>query len=178
MKLLTTLAATLLLAVAAQAQTYPARTVTLIVPFPPGGGTDTGARIVAQKLGAKWGQTVIVENKGGAAGSIGADMVAKAKPDGYTILMGNIGTQAINPSLYKKLPYDPDSAFAPISLVAELPLAMMVNPAVAAKTPKEFVALAKSQPGQLSYSSSGAGGAPHLANSRERRRRANSAIAV
>ena len=147
----------------AQAQGFPARTVTLIVPFPPGGGTDTGARIVAQKLGAKWGQTVIVENKGGAAGSIGADMVAKAKPDGYTILMGNIGTQAINPSLYKKLPYDPDSAFAPISLVAELPLAMMVNPAVAAKTPKEFVALAKSQPGQLSYSSSGAGGAPHLA---------------
>lgn len=141
---------------------YPTRTVTLVVPFPPGGGTDTGARIVAQKLGAKWGQTVIVENKGGAAGSIGADLVAKAKPDGYTILMGNIGTQAINPSLYKKLPYDPDTAFAPISLVAELPLAMMVNPAVAAKTPQEFVTLARSQPGQLSYSSSGAGGAPHL----------------
>jgi tripartite-type tricarboxylate transporter receptor subunit TctC len=147
----------------AQAQGFPTRPVTLVVPFPPGGGTDTGARIVAQKLGAKWGHLVLVENKGGAAGSIGADMVAKAKPDGYTILMGNIGTQAINPSLYKKLPYDPDSAFAPISLVAELPLAMMVNPAVAAKTPKEFVALAKSQPGQLSYSSSGAGGAPHLA---------------
>ena len=147
----------------AQAQGFPTRPVTLVVPFPPGGGTDTGARIGAQKLGAKWGQTVIVENKGGAAGSIGADTVAKAKPDGHTILMGNIGTQAINPSLYKKLPYDPDSAFAPISLVAELPLAMMVNPAVAAKTPKEFVALAKSQPGQLSYSSSGAGGAPHLA---------------
>ena len=101
----------------AQAQGFPTRPVTLVVPFPPGGGTDTGARIVAQKLGAKWGQTVIVENKGGAAGSIGADMVAKAKPDGYTILMGNIGTQAINPSLYKKLPYDPDSAFAPISPV-------------------------------------------------------------
>ena len=80
---------------------YPARPVTLVVPFPPGGGTDTGARIVAQKLGAKWGQTVIVENKGGAAGMIGADMVAKAKADGYTLLMGNIGTQAINPSLYK-----------------------------------------------------------------------------
>ena len=133
------------------------------MPFPPGGGTDTGARIVAQKLGAKWGQTVVVENKGGAAGMIGADLVAKARPDGYTILMGNIGTQAINPSLYKKLPYDPDNAFAPISLVAELPLAMMVNPAVPAKTAKEFIALAKSQPGQLSYSSSGAGGAPHLA---------------
>jgi len=142
---------------------FPTRAVTMIVPFPPGGGTDTGARIVAQKLGAKWGQTVIVENKGGAAGAIGADAVAKAKPDGYTIMMGNIGTQAINPSLYKKLPYDPATAFAPISLVAELPLAMMVNPAVPANSAKEFVALAKSQPGKLSYSSSGAGGAPHLA---------------
>jgi tripartite-type tricarboxylate transporter receptor subunit TctC len=106
---------------------------------------------------------VVVENKGGAAGQIGADLVAKARPDGYTILMGNIGTQAINPALYKKLPYDPDKAFAQISLVAELPLAMMVNPAVPAKTPAEFIALARSQPGQLSYSSSGAGGAPHLA---------------
>jgi len=146
-----------------RAGSFPTRAVTMIVPFPPGGGTDTGARIVAQKLGAKWGQTVIVENKGGAAGAIGADAVAKAKPDGYTIMMGNIGTQAINPSLYKKLPYDPATAFAPISLVAELPLAMMVHPAVPANSAKEFVALAKSQPGKLSYSSSGAGGAPHLA---------------
>jgi len=142
---------------------YPGRPVTLVVPFPPGGGTDTGARIVAQKLGAKWGQTVIVENKGGAAGMIGADMVAKAKADGYTLLMGNIGTQAINPSLYKKMPYDAATAFVPIALVAELPLAMMVNPAVPAKTAREFIALAKSEPGKLSYSSSGAGGAPHLA---------------
>ncbi len=154
-----------LLAVAfgASAQTFPTRPVTLVVPFPPGGGTDTGARIVAQKLTSKWGQQVVVENKGGAAGAIGADAVAKAKPDGYTILMGNIGTQAINPTLYKKLPYDPGKAFAPIALVAELPLAMMVNPQVAAKDAKAFVALAKAQPGQLSYSSSGAGGAPHLA---------------
>jgi tripartite-type tricarboxylate transporter receptor subunit TctC len=160
-----TLAALLCAALNAVAQTaaFPSRPVTLVVPFPPGGGTDTGARIVAQKLSAKWGQQVVVENKGGAAGSIGADLVAKAKPDGYTILMGNIGTQAINPSLYKKLPYDPDKAFAPISLVAELPLAMMVNPQVPAKTAKEFIAYAKSRPGQLSYSSSGAGGAPHLA---------------
>jgi len=142
---------------------YPVRPVTLVVPFPPGGGTDTGARIVAQKLGAKWGQTVIVENKGGAAGMIGADMVAKAKADGYTLLMGNIGTQAINPSLYPKMPYDAATAFVPITLVAELPLAMMVNPAVPAKTAREFIALAKSEPGKLSYSSSGAGGAPHLA---------------
>jgi len=157
-------AALLALAGVAVAQgAYPGRPVTLVVPFPPGGGTDTGARIVAQKLGAKWGQTVIVENKGGAAGMIGADMVAKAKPDGYTLLMGNIGTQAINPSLYPKMPYDAATAFVPIALVAELPLAMMVNPAVPAKTAREFIALAKSEPGKLSYSSSGAGGAPHLA---------------
>jgi len=146
-----------------QAQIYPSRPVTLVVPFPPGGGTDTGARLIAQRLSVKWGQQVLVDNKGGAAGQIGADLVAKAKPDGYTILMGNIGTQAINPSLYPKLPYDPDKAFTPISLVAELPLAMMVNPGVAAKTAQEFVMLARSKPGQLSYSSSGAGGAPHLA---------------
>ena len=105
----------------------------------------------------------MVENKGGAAGQIGADLVAKAKPDGYTLLLGNIGTQSINPSLYRKLPYDPHKAFTPISLVAELPLAMMVNPTVPAKTATEFIALAKSQPGQLTYSSAGAGGAPHLA---------------
>jgi tripartite-type tricarboxylate transporter receptor subunit TctC len=154
----------LALAGAACAQAgYPSRPVTLVVPFPPGGGTDTGARLIAQKLSAKWGQQVVVDNKGGAAGQIGADLVAKARPDGYTILMGNIGTQAINPSLYAKLPYDPDKAFAPISLVAELPLAMMVNPGVAANTAQEFIALARSQPGRMSYSSSGAGGAPHLA---------------
>jgi tripartite-type tricarboxylate transporter receptor subunit TctC len=158
-------AAALLACSLAQAQTgaFPARAVTLVVPFPPGGGTDTGARIVAQKLSLKWGQPVLVENRGGAAGQVGADLVSKAKPDGYTLLIGNVGTQSINPALYKKLPYDPDKAFAPVSLIAELPLAMMVNPQVQAKTPKEFIALAKSQPGKLSYSSSGAGGGPHLA---------------
>jgi tripartite-type tricarboxylate transporter receptor subunit TctC len=145
------------------AQNYPIRPVTLVIPFPPGGGTDTGGRILAEQLSKKWGLPVVVENKGGAAGQIGADWVAKAKPDGYTLLLGNIGTQAINPSLYPKMPYDPDTAFAPISLVAELPLALMVHPAVPAKTATEFIALAKSKPGQLSYSSAGAGGAPHLA---------------
>jgi tripartite-type tricarboxylate transporter receptor subunit TctC len=161
-RILCGLAATLL-AAAAQAQAWPNRTVTLVVPFPPGGGTDTGGRILAEQLGKRWGQTVIVDNKGGAAGQIGADLVAKAKPDGYTLLLGNIGTQAINPSLYPKMPYDPDKAFAPVALVAELPLAMTVHPGVPAKDPKEFIALAKSQPGKLSYASSGAGGAPHLA---------------
>ncbi len=146
----------------AQAPAYPSRPVTLVVPFPPGGGTDTGGRVIAEQLSRRWGQTVIVENKGGAAGQIGADQVAKSKPDGYTLLLGNIGTQAINPSLYAKLPYDADKAFAPVSLIAELPLVMMINPAVAAQTPAEFIALAKTQAGKLSYSSSGAGGAPHL----------------
>lgn len=151
-------------ATAAMAQgAWPAHPVTIVVPFPPGGGTDTGTRILAEQLGRKWGQTVIVENKGGAAGIIGVDYVAKARPDGYTILMGNIGTQSINPSLYAKLPYDPDKAFAPIGLVAELPLAMMIHPSVPAQTVQEFVALARAQPGKLSYSSSGAGGGPHLA---------------
>ena len=145
------------------AQTYPAHPVTLVVPFPPGGGTDTAGRIIAEQLGKRWGQSVIIENKGGAAGQIGADLVAHAKPDGYTLLLGNIGTQAINPALYPKLDYDADTAFAPISLVVELPLAMMVNPAVPARTAAEFIALAKAHPGQMSYSSSGAGSAPHLA---------------
>ena len=145
------------------AQTFPSRTVTLVVPFPPGGGTDTGARIIAEQLSRRWSQPVVVENKGGAAGQIGADFVAKSKPDGYTLLLGNIGTQAINPLLYPRLPYDADKAFAPVSLVAELPLAMMVNPSVPANTAADFIALAKAKPGQMSYSSSGAGGAPHLA---------------
>jgi tripartite-type tricarboxylate transporter receptor subunit TctC len=130
---------------------FPTHSVTMVVPFAPGGGTDTGARIIAQKLGQKWGQPVVVDNRGGAAGMVGADYVAKAKPDGYTIMMGNIGTQAINPSLYKKMAHDPATAFAPISLVAELPLVMLVNPEVPAKTVKEFIAYAKSQPGKLSY---------------------------
>ncbi|HSI51314.1 MAG TPA: tripartite tricarboxylate transporter substrate binding protein [Ideonella sp.] len=164
-RLLTALAcvAALTASAAATAEAFPARPVTLVVPFPPGGGTDTTARLIAQKLSTKWGQQMVVENKGGAAGQIGADAVAKAKPDGYTLLMGNLGTQAINPSLYAKLPYNADTAFAPIALVADLPLVMLVNPGVPAKTAKEFVALARSKPGQLTYSSSGAGGAPHLA---------------
>jgi tripartite-type tricarboxylate transporter receptor subunit TctC len=157
------MALTAMAALPVYAQIYPSRAVTLVVPFPPGGGSDTGARIMADQLSKRWGQAVVLENKGGAAGQIGADFVAKAKPDGYTLLLGNIGTQAINPSLYPKMAYDPDTAFAPISLLAELPLAMMVNPSVPAHTAAEFIALAKSRPGTLSYSSAGAGGAPHLA---------------
>ena len=152
------------IATAAMAQSWPSRPVTIVVPFPPGGGTDTGARIIATKLSQKWGQPVIVENKGGAAGMMGADQVSKAKPDGYTLLMGNIGTQAINPTLYgKKMTYNPDTAFTPVGLVAELPLVLLAGPSMSAKTASELIATAKAKPGKVTYSSSGAGGAPHLA---------------
>jgi tripartite-type tricarboxylate transporter receptor subunit TctC len=147
----------------ANAQTYPARNVTLVVPFPPGGGTDIGARVIAQKLSERWGQTVIVENKPGAAGNIGVDFASKAAPDGYTILMGNIGTTAINPSLYANLPYNPDKAFAPITLVAELPLALVATTGLPANTLAELFTAAKATPGEMTYGSSGAGGSPHLA---------------
>ena len=152
-----------LLSVAAHGA-YPERTVTIVVPFPPGGGTDTGTRIIAQKLSQKWGQPVIVENKAGAAGMLGAEQVSKAKPDGYTLMMGNIGTQSINPTLYgKKLTYDADKAFTPVTLVAELPSVMLAGPAVTAKTPADVIAQAKKNPGKITYSSSGPGGSMHLA---------------
>jgi tripartite-type tricarboxylate transporter receptor subunit TctC len=161
--LLATLAA-LVLAPAAHAQpAFPTRAVTIVVPFPPGGGTDAGARIVAQRLSERWGQPVVIENKAGAAGQIGGELVSKAKPDGYTLLMGNVGTQSVNPSLYPKMTYDPDTAFAPVSLVAWLPLVMLANPAMPARTPKDVAAAARAKPGTLTYSSSGAGGSMHLA---------------
>ena len=149
---------------AAQApQPYPARAVTIIVPFPPGGGTDIGARIVAQKLADLWGRPVVIENRGGAAGNIGLGVAAMAAPDGYTLLTGNIGTQSINPSLYKNLSYNPDTAFQPISLIAELPLVLTAHPGFAPGTIGDVVALAKKSPGKLTYGSSGVGGAPQLA---------------
>ncbi len=144
------------------AQNYPTKPVTVIVPFSPGGGTDIGARLIAQQLPAKWGQSVPVENRAGAGGLVGADLVAKAKPDGYTLLVGNVGTQAINQSLYAKMPYNADTAFAPISMIAELPFVMLAGPSVSAKNPKEFVALAKAEAGKRTYASSGQGGSPHL----------------
>jgi tripartite-type tricarboxylate transporter receptor subunit TctC len=104
----------------------------------------------------------VVENKAGAAGIVGADAVAKARPDGYTLLIGNVGTQSINPSLYAKLPYNPDTAFAPISLICELPFVLMATPSFAAKSPKELVAMAKADPDKVTFASSGSGGSPHL----------------
>ena len=146
-----------------QTQGFPNRPVTLVVPFSPGGGTDTGTRNIAQKLTQKWGQPVIVENKPGAAGMIGADYVARAAPDGYTLLVGNLGTQSINPVLYKKMAYNPDTAFAAVSLIAELPLLLVVNQNSPVRSLGDLIALAKAQPGSLSFSTSGAGGSMHLA---------------
>ena len=153
------------LVVAAQSPApFPARPVTLVVPFPPGGGTDTGARLVAQHLSTKWGQPVVIDNRGGAGGIVGVDLVARAKPDGYTLLMGNVGTQAINPPLYGKLPYDPEKAFAPISLVADLPIMLVTNPGFKATTVKELIALGKAEPDKYNYASSGTGNSTHLAS--------------
>lgn len=146
-----------------QAQTaWPTRAVTIVVPFTPGGGTDVGTRVVAQRLSQLWGQPVLVENRAGAGGNVGLEAVSRAKPDGYTLLTGNVGTQSINPTLYKKLNYNPDTSFTPISLIAELPFAMVVTPSLPVKTPQDLVALSKAQPNLLSYASSGAGGSPHL----------------
>jgi tripartite-type tricarboxylate transporter receptor subunit TctC len=146
----------------AAAQSYPAKPVTFIVPFPPGGGTDISARTVAAKLTEKWKQSVVVENKSGAAGILGADAAAKARPDGYTLLIVNVGITSINPALYPKLPYDPKAAFAPISLICELPFVLMASPKFPPSSVQELVAYAKKNPDKVTFASSGQGGSPHL----------------
>ena len=142
---------------------YPNRPIKLIVGFAPGGSTDIVARIVAQKLSERLGQQVVVENKAGAGGTIGADATAKAPADGYTLTLGTTSTHAIAAGAYSKLPYDPVKDFAHISLVAITPYLLVVNPQVQANSLAEFIALAKSQPGKLNYASAGAGTATHLA---------------
>jgi tripartite-type tricarboxylate transporter receptor subunit TctC len=154
--------ALLLLATTAFGQAWPARPVTFVVPFAPGGGTDITARTIAAKLTQKWGQSVVVENRGGAGGLIGAEVVAKAKPDGYTLLIANVGITSINPALYTKMPYNAETAFAPISLICELPFVLMASPAFPPNSVKELVAYAKARPGEVTFASSGAGGSPHL----------------
>lgn len=146
----------------AHAQAWPSKTVTIVVPFAPGGGTDIGTRIVAQKLSQLWGQSVVIDNKGGAGGNLGLEVVSRAKPDGYTLLTGNVGTQSINPTLYKKLNYNPDTAFAPIGLFAELPFVLAATTSLPANNARELVALAKASPDKYTYASSGNGGSPHL----------------
>jgi tripartite-type tricarboxylate transporter receptor subunit TctC len=142
---------------------WPTKAVRLIVPFPPGGSTDILGREIAQKLQQALGQPFVVENKPGAGGSIGATEVARAAPDGYTLLMGHIGTLAVNPSLYKQLPYDPLTSFTPVALVARVPNVLVVNPAVNARTVQELIALAQAKPGALRYASGGNGSAAHIA---------------
>ena len=147
----------------AAAQTYPAKPIRLMVPFPPGGSTDIVARIVAQKLSAQLGQPVVVENRGGAGGTIGTAVVAKAAPDGYSLLVGSTSTHVVAPSVYAKLEYDPVKDFAPVSLMAVTPYLLVVHPAVQAKTVKELVDLMRAQPGRLNYASAGIGSTTHLA---------------
>jgi tripartite-type tricarboxylate transporter receptor subunit TctC len=144
------------------AQEYPAKPIRVVVPFPPGGGTDLMARTVMQKLGESLGATMVIDNRGGAGGSIGSELVAKSPADGYTVLIVS-GAHAINPSLYPKLSYDSVRDFAPVTMFTSGPGLLVVHPSVPAKTVKEFIALAKSRPGQLNYASAGIGTPPHLA---------------
>jgi len=146
----------------AQGPAFPRQPVSLVVPFPAGGPTDAMARLLAQKLGERLGQQVIVENKGGAGGSIAAEYVAKATPDGHTLFFGTTGTMAINPSLYSKLRYDPVKDFVPISLMATTMNVLVVNPQVPARNLGDVIKLAKAKPGEITYGSAGNGSSNHL----------------
>ncbi|MFI4952999.1 MAG: Bug family tripartite tricarboxylate transporter substrate binding protein [Burkholderiales bacterium] len=155
-------AMTLLLAAGAWAQAYPTKPIRLVVPFPAGGTTDILARQVAQRLSVSLGQSVIVDNRPGAAGNIGSDLVAKSAPDGYTLLMGTVGTHAINPSLYTRMPYDHVKDFVPIVLVAGVPNVLEVTPSLPVNSVADLIKLAKEKPGQLNFASSGSGTSIHL----------------
>ena len=144
------------------AQTYPSKTIRMVVPFAAGGNTDIIARIVAPEMGRQFGQQIVIDNRGGGGSVIGTEIVAKSAPDGYTLLMVS-AAHVINPAMVKKLPYDSIRDFTPISVVADVPTAFVVHPALPAKNVKEFVALAKARPGQLNYSTAGRGTVGHLA---------------
>ncbi len=145
------------------AQSYPARPIRIIVPYPPGGTSDILARSLGEKLTGSLSQPVVVENKPGANGNVGAELVAKSPPDGYTVLLADIGALAISPSVYPTLPFDPVRDFAPVTMVAYSPHILVVNPVVPVNSVQELVALARAQPGKLNFAISGVGGAPHLA---------------
>jgi tripartite-type tricarboxylate transporter receptor subunit TctC len=155
-------AAAALHAASAAAQAWPAKPIRLMVPFPPGGSTDIVARIVAQKMGERLGQSIVIENRGGAGGTIGTAQVAKAAPDGYSLTVASTSTHVVAPSVYAKLDYDPVKDFAPVGLMAVSPYLLVVHPSVPAKTLQELVALAKKQPGKLNYASAGVGSTTHL----------------
>jgi tripartite-type tricarboxylate transporter receptor subunit TctC len=147
----------------AQAQDFPAKAVHVVVAFPPGGGTDIVARIVATRLAEAWGQQVIVDNRAGASGVIGTEFSARSTPDGTTLFMGTLGNLAVNPFLYPKMPVDPLRDFAPVTQVVAVHFVMAAHPSLPANNVAELIALARARPGQINYSSSGPGGAPHLA---------------
>ncbi len=144
-------------------ETYPSRPVRMIVAFPPGGGSDIAARIIAHKLAELWGQQVVVENRPGAGGVIGTEAAAAAPPDGYTLFLGTLGNLSVNKHLYPAMKVDPVRDFAPVTQVVDVQFAAMANPAFPANSIGELIALAKAKPGTINFSSSGAGGAPHLA---------------
>jgi tripartite-type tricarboxylate transporter receptor subunit TctC len=148
---------------AALTQDYPSKPIRMIVGFPPGGGTDVMARLVTPKMTEAWGQQVVIDNRAGATGIIGTDLVAKAVPDGYTLLMGHVATNAIAWSLFAKLPFDPAKDFAPITRVSSVPHLLAVHPSLDVRTVKELIAFAKAKPGQLTFPSAGNGSTPHLA---------------
>lgn len=145
------------------AQPYPSKPIRMIVPFPSGGGSDTVGRIVGQKLGERLGQQMVVENRTGAGGSIGADVVAKAAPDGYTMLLGSTSDMTQYPAVNPKVPYSTARDFAPVALLGTVPLVLVVHPSLPVKTVKEFIALAKARPGEINYGSAGNGSTTHLA---------------
>ncbi|MBI4203692.1 MAG: tripartite tricarboxylate transporter substrate binding protein [Betaproteobacteria bacterium] len=149
-------------AASAQAQ-YPSKPVRIVIPYPPGGGTDLQGRPMAQILTEKWGQNAVIDNRGGAAGMVGAEIVAKSKPDGYTVLMCASGEVALNVALYPKMAYDPEHDLTPVSLLSISPLVLVVHPSLPARNVREFIALAKKRPGEIAYASSGAGGPHHIA---------------
>lgn len=144
------------------AQDYPSRTIRFVVPAAGGGGSDVLARIIGQKLGEQWAQPIVVENRAGAGGNIGTDYVAKSTPDGYTWLLGFVGTHAVNPSLYKNLQWDPVKDFTPVVLLASMPFALVINKDVPATNLAELLALAKQKPGEINYGSGGSGSLNHL----------------
>ena len=159
-----TCAALLALAAAtASAQTYPNKAIRIVVPFPPGGGADITARPIAQKLNELWGVSVVIDNRGGASGMIGADIVAKAPPDGYTLMVGSSAEVAFSVALFPKMPYDPVRDFAPITLATVTPMALVVHPSVPIKSVKEYIAIARAKSGSMTYGSPGAGSPHHFA---------------
>ena len=147
----------------ASAQSYPVKSIRLVVPYPPGGGADLLARPIAQALTEKWGQSVIVDNRGGATGMIGTDIVVKSPADGYTLLMASSAEVALNVAVYSKMSYDPERDLAPVTQVAASPLVLVVHPSLPARNVKEFIALAKKRPGEIGYATAGAGSPHHIA---------------